>query len=259
MRLADVGIVPHPVKRTMTVDRESSGFLGAPPPPGVDQIPQTHRREHAGGPRPARDRRQLRDAKAPESRAVARAASAPPHALHDHAGVMAQRHRAFLPRPHRQAPSSRRRQERRATRRAILAYVDGRNGDWSAFVWTKTAERFFTERTDLDAVTAALQAAGWTVTTSEIDYVAKEPATLAPRGAQGSRGLPRGGRRPRRRTPHLHVAAVGRRRERIGGGLAGPPPPCGTWTQVGRTRGPRCTSRSCCRSRPARPCSSSSA
>jgi YebC/PmpR family DNA-binding regulatory protein len=44
----------------------------------------------------------------------------------------------------------------------------------------ETGARFFTERTDLDTVTAALRAAGWAVTTSEIGYVAKEPANLAP-------------------------------------------------------------------------------
>lgn len=35
--------------------------------------------------------------------------------------------------------------------------------------------RFFTERTDLDAVTNALRAAGWTVTTSDVGYAPKQP------------------------------------------------------------------------------------
>jgi YebC/PmpR family DNA-binding regulatory protein len=41
-----------------------------------------------------------------------------------------------------------------------------------------TGARFFTERTDLDAVTGALKAAGWTVTTSEMGYVAKDRVQL---------------------------------------------------------------------------------
>ena len=44
----------------------------------------------------------------------------------------------------------------------------------------ETGARFFTERTDLDTVTAALRAAGWAVTTSEIGYEAKEPANVPP-------------------------------------------------------------------------------
>ena len=44
----------------------------------------------------------------------------------------------------------------------------------------QSGARFFTERTDLDAVTAALRAAGWTVTTSDIGYVPKETVDLAP-------------------------------------------------------------------------------
>lgn len=40
--------------------------------------------------------------------------------------------------------------------------------------------RFLTERADLDAVTSALRASGWTVTTSEIGYVAKELVDLPP-------------------------------------------------------------------------------
>jgi YebC/PmpR family DNA-binding regulatory protein len=43
-----------------------------------------------------------------------------------------------------------------------------------------TGARFLTERTDLDTVTAALRAGGWTVTTSELGYVAKDPVDLAP-------------------------------------------------------------------------------
>ena len=44
----------------------------------------------------------------------------------------------------------------------------------------RTGARFFTDLTDLDTVTAALRAAGWTVTASDIGYVAKESADLAP-------------------------------------------------------------------------------
>jgi len=44
----------------------------------------------------------------------------------------------------------------------------------------ETGARFFTERTDLDAVTKALRAAGWSVTTSELGYVAKENVDLPP-------------------------------------------------------------------------------
>lgn len=39
--------------------------------------------------------------------------------------------------------------------------------------------RFFTERTDLDTVTKALRAAGWSVTQSDIGYVAKEAVELS--------------------------------------------------------------------------------
>ena len=39
--------------------------------------------------------------------------------------------------------------------------------------------RFFTEPTDLDAVTSALRAAGWSVTTSEMGYRPKEKAQLS--------------------------------------------------------------------------------
>lgn len=38
--------------------------------------------------------------------------------------------------------------------------------------------RFFTERTDLDTVTKALRAAGWSVTLSEVGYVPKEKVQL---------------------------------------------------------------------------------
>lgn len=41
-----------------------------------------------------------------------------------------------------------------------------------------TGARFFTDRTDLDAVTGALRAAGWTVTTSEMGYVPKDKVQL---------------------------------------------------------------------------------
>ena len=44
----------------------------------------------------------------------------------------------------------------------------------------QTGARFFTDLTDLDTVTSALRAAGWSVTTSEIGYVAKDPVDLAP-------------------------------------------------------------------------------
>lgn len=40
------------------------------------------------------------------------------------------------------------------------------------------AARFTTDRTDLDAVTDALRAAGWVVSTSELGYVGKEPVKL---------------------------------------------------------------------------------
>lgn len=38
--------------------------------------------------------------------------------------------------------------------------------------------RFFTDRTDLDAVTSVLRKGGWSVTASEMGYVAKEPLEL---------------------------------------------------------------------------------
>lgn len=38
--------------------------------------------------------------------------------------------------------------------------------------------RFFTDRTDLDAVTSVLRKGGWSVTASEMGYVAKEPMEL---------------------------------------------------------------------------------
>jgi YebC/PmpR family DNA-binding regulatory protein len=38
--------------------------------------------------------------------------------------------------------------------------------------------RFFTDRTDLDAVTGVLRKGGWSVTASEMGYVAKEPMEL---------------------------------------------------------------------------------
>ncbi len=44
----------------------------------------------------------------------------------------------------------------------------------------QTGARFFTDRTDLDAVTKALRAAGWTVTTSEMGYIPKETVSLSP-------------------------------------------------------------------------------
>lgn len=42
----------------------------------------------------------------------------------------------------------------------------------------QSGARFFTDRADLDAVTSALRAAGWTVTTSEIGYVPKDRVEL---------------------------------------------------------------------------------
>jgi YebC/PmpR family DNA-binding regulatory protein len=44
----------------------------------------------------------------------------------------------------------------------------------------KTGGRFRTDRTDLDAVTKALREAGWSVTASEMGYLAKEPVDLPP-------------------------------------------------------------------------------
>ena len=38
--------------------------------------------------------------------------------------------------------------------------------------------RFFTDRTDLEAVTSVLRKGGWSVTASEMGYVAKEPMEL---------------------------------------------------------------------------------
>jgi len=43
-----------------------------------------------------------------------------------------------------------------------------------------SAARFYTEPTDLDSVTSALRTAGWSVTTSEMGYRAKEKAQLGP-------------------------------------------------------------------------------
>jgi YebC/PmpR family DNA-binding regulatory protein len=44
----------------------------------------------------------------------------------------------------------------------------------------QSGARFFTDRTDLDAVTKALRAAGWTVTTSEMGYIPKETVSVTP-------------------------------------------------------------------------------
>ncbi len=44
----------------------------------------------------------------------------------------------------------------------------------------QTGARFFTDRTDLDAVTKNLRETGWSVTLSEMGYVAKEPLDLPP-------------------------------------------------------------------------------
>ncbi len=43
-----------------------------------------------------------------------------------------------------------------------------------------TGARFYTERSDLDVVTQALRAAGWSVTTSEMGYRPKETTNLDP-------------------------------------------------------------------------------
>jgi len=51
----------------------------------------------------------------------------------------------------------------------------------------QSGARFFTDRTDLDSVTAALRTAGWTVTTSELGYVAKETWSCRLRTARRSR------------------------------------------------------------------------
>lgn len=40
--------------------------------------------------------------------------------------------------------------------------------------------RFFTDLGDLDAVTKTVRQAGWSVTTSEMGYIAKDPVTIAP-------------------------------------------------------------------------------
>jgi transcriptional/translational regulatory protein YebC/TACO1 len=42
----------------------------------------------------------------------------------------------------------------------------------------RTGARFLTDRTDLDAVTRKLREAGWTITVSELAYVAKEELDL---------------------------------------------------------------------------------
>jgi len=47
-----------------------------------------------------------------------------------------------------------------------------------------TGARFYTSPGDLDAVTTALRAAGWTVTQSEMGYRAKEKATVTPEQRQ---------------------------------------------------------------------------
>jgi YebC/PmpR family DNA-binding regulatory protein len=44
----------------------------------------------------------------------------------------------------------------------------------------QSGARFLTERTDLDTVTKSLREAGWSVTASELGYVAKEYLELAP-------------------------------------------------------------------------------
>ncbi|HLQ37861.1 MAG TPA: YebC/PmpR family DNA-binding transcriptional regulator [Planctomycetota bacterium] len=47
-----------------------------------------------------------------------------------------------------------------------------------------TGARFFTDRQDLDAVTQALRAAGWSVTLSEMGYVPKDRVQLLPEQRQ---------------------------------------------------------------------------
>jgi YebC/PmpR family DNA-binding regulatory protein len=49
---------------------------------------------------------------------------------------------------------------------------------------SESGARFFTEPADLDAVTGALRAAGWSVTTSEMGYRPKEKAQLSPEDRQ---------------------------------------------------------------------------
>ena len=44
----------------------------------------------------------------------------------------------------------------------------------------ETGARFLTDRADLDAVSVALRAAGWSVTASDIGYVPKDPMDLPP-------------------------------------------------------------------------------
>ncbi len=44
----------------------------------------------------------------------------------------------------------------------------------------ETGARFLTDRADLDTVSVALRAAGWSVTASDIGYVPKEPMDLPP-------------------------------------------------------------------------------
>jgi YebC/PmpR family DNA-binding regulatory protein len=44
----------------------------------------------------------------------------------------------------------------------------------------QTGARFFTDRTDLDTVTAALKKTGWSVTLSEMGYAPKDPVELPP-------------------------------------------------------------------------------
>jgi YebC/PmpR family DNA-binding regulatory protein len=49
-----------------------------------------------------------------------------------------------------------------------------------------TGARFYTERTDLDAVTQSLRAAGWSVTLSEMGYRPKETTALDPEKRQAA-------------------------------------------------------------------------
>ena len=70
-------------------------------PRGVAEVPAADRPPDAQGQDAASDRRQLRHAQAPRRAGVAGQASALPHALHAHLGVVAEHGRALLPRHHR--------------------------------------------------------------------------------------------------------------------------------------------------------------
>ena len=74
----------------------------------------------------------------------------------------------------------------------------------------RAAIRFYTEPTDLDAVSKALSARGWTVATMRLGWKRQEPGEARRRGrARRGRGVPRRDRRRRRRPAHLRRPAVG--------------------------------------------------